>query len=75
MFYYSLVNNYYSLRKEYTNSFTLEPPYYIITPGYSWDAMKKYTSVEIPQLQVKFYAAMPCLRSIWITNSSDHRRV
>ena len=34
-----------------------------------------FVYVEILQLRAKFQTAMVCLRFIWITNFSDHRRV
>ena len=34
-----------TFRNECINSFELDPAYYLLTPGYSWDAMLRFTDV------------------------------
>ena len=36
-----------SFRKVCINSFELDPAYYLSTPGYSWDAMLRFTDVNL----------------------------
>ena len=33
--------------KESINSFELEPAYYVSTPSYSWDAMLRFTDINL----------------------------
>ena len=34
-------------RKESINSFELEPAHYVSTPAYSWDAMLRFTDINL----------------------------
>ena len=36
-----------TFRKESINSFELDPPFYLSTPGYSWDGMLRFTYVNL----------------------------
>ena len=36
-----------TFRKESINSFELDPPFHLSTPGYSWDAMLRFTYVNL----------------------------
>ena len=36
-----------TFRNECINSFELDPAYYLLTPGYSWDAMLRFTDVTL----------------------------
>ena len=36
-----------TFRKESINSFEFDPAYYLSTPGYSWDAMLRFTDVNV----------------------------
>ena len=34
-------------KKESINSFELDPAYYLSSPGYSWDAMLRFTDINV----------------------------
>ena len=36
-----------TFRSKSINSFELDPAYYLSTPGYSWDAMLRFTDVNL----------------------------
>ena len=42
-----LADVYQSFWKESTNSFKLDPVYFVFTPGYSWDTMKMFVGVRL----------------------------
>lgn len=42
-----LADMYQIFWKESTNSFKLDPIYFVFTPGYSWDTMKMFVDVRL----------------------------
>ena len=42
-----LADVYQSFWKKSTNSFKLDPVYFVFTPGYSWDTMKMFVGVRL----------------------------
>ena len=36
-----------TLRKEWINSFEIDPAQFVSTPGYSWDAMQRFLDIDL----------------------------